>query len=44
VTGMVSKLHNVLCREREEREELTYLTYNAYLTYKEDFLRVQLCI
>jgi len=44
VTGIVSKLYNMLYREREEREELMYLIYNAYLTYKEDFLGVRLCI
>ena len=41
---MVSKLYNVLREEQEEWEELTYLTYNAYITYKEGFLGVWLCI
>jgi len=34
----------MLRKEQEERRELMYLIYNTYLTYKEDFLGVRLCI
>jgi len=30
--------------KREERKELTYLIYKTYITYKKDFIGVQLYI